>query len=193
MTYKGENKMENQKVMSVQKKEALFSTKSISKMAMVTALYVVLTILISPLSYGFIQVRLSEMFNYLGLYHQRYILAITLGVAIANLNSPLGIVDVIVGSVSTYIVLQIVVFVAKRFKQPWQKLICVPIIFSLSMFTVAAQISILGDAPFKETFFVNWFVIGMGELVSLLIGLGVIYFLSRNDTLKKLLDKLALS
>lgn len=185
--------MENQKAISVQKKEAFFSTKSISKMAMVTALYVVLTVLISPLSYGFIQIRLSEMFNYLGLYHQRYILAITLGVAIANLNSPLGIIDVIVGSVSTYLVLQLVRFVAKRFKKPWQKLITVPIIFSLSMFTVAAQISILGDAPFKDTFFINWVVIGLGELVSLLIGLGVIYFLSRNDALKKLLDKLALT
>lgn len=185
--------MENNKAISVQKNNALFSTKSISKMAMITALYVVLTLMISPLSYGFIQVRLSEMLNYLGLYHKRYIIAITLGVAIANLNSPLGIVDVIIGSVSTYLVLQLVRFIAKGFKKTWQKLLCVPIIFSLSMFTVAAEISILGEAPFKDTFFTNWFVIGLGELVSLLIGLGVIYMMSRNQTLKNVLEKLDLS
>lgn len=184
--------METKQAMRPSKHEALFSTRSISKMAMVTALYVVLTLLISPLSYGFIQVRLSEMFNYLGLVHKRYIIAITLGVAIANLNSPLGIVDVIVGSVSTFLVLQLVVYVAKFFKKTWQKLLCVPIIFSLSMFTVAGQISILGDAPFKDTFFINWLVIGLGELVSLLIGLGIIYLMSRNNTLKQLLEKIAL-
>lgn len=183
--------MENSKAISREKNEVLFSTKSISKMAMVTALYVVLTIVISPLSYGFIQVRLSEIFNYLGLFHKRYILAITLGVAIANLNSPLGIIDVIVGSVSTFIVLNLVSFVAGKFAKPWQKLLCVPIIFSLSMFTIAAQISILGAGDFWSVFFTNWLVIGLGELISLLIGLGIIYLLSRNGSLQRLLTKLA--
>ena len=45
------------------------------------------------------------MFNYLSLYNKRYIAAVTAGVALANIASPLGLIDVVVGSVSTLIVL----------------------------------------------------------------------------------------
>lgn len=76
-------------------------------MAVVTGLYVAVTIVLSVISFGAIQLRVAEMFNYLPLFNKRYTIAVTLGVAIANLASPLGIVDVALGSVSTLIVLLI--------------------------------------------------------------------------------------
>ncbi len=86
-------------------------------MALVTGLYVAVTLVLSVISFGAIQIRLSEMFNYLSLYNKKYIYAVTLGVALANLASPLGLVDVVVGSVSTLIVLLLNYSVTKRSKK----------------------------------------------------------------------------
>lgn len=43
-----------------------WSATALAKMALVTALYVVVTVLLAPLSFGPIQLRLAELFNYLG-------------------------------------------------------------------------------------------------------------------------------
>lgn len=75
-----------------------WSATALAKMALVTALYVVVTVLLAPLSFGPIQLRLAELFNYLGVFNKRYIWSITLGVAIANTASPLGIIDIVIGS-----------------------------------------------------------------------------------------------
>ncbi|MCQ4503362.1 QueT transporter family protein, partial [Vibrio parahaemolyticus] len=91
-----------------------FTTAEIARMALVTGLYVAVTFVLSVISFGAIQIRLSEMFNYLSLYNKKYILAITLGVALANLSSPLGWIDVVVGSISTLLVLLINYEITKR-------------------------------------------------------------------------------
>ena len=93
-----------------------WTTAEIARMALVTGLYVAVTLVLSVISFGAIQIRLSEMFNYLSLYNKKYIYAVTLGVALANLASPLGLVDVVVGSVSTLIVLLLNYSVTKRVK-----------------------------------------------------------------------------
>ena len=93
-----------------------WTTAEIARMALVTGLYVAVTLVLSVISFGAIQIRLSEMFNYLSLYNKKYICAVTLGVALANLASPLGLIDVVVGSVSTLIVLLLNYSVTKRVK-----------------------------------------------------------------------------
>ena len=87
---------------------AKWSAASLTKMALVTALYVTVTLVFSVISFGAIQFRLAEMFNYLAVFNKRYIIAVTLGVMLANLASPLGMIDVIVGGLSTFCVLVLV-------------------------------------------------------------------------------------
>lgn len=74
-----------------------WSVIALTKMALITALYVVVTIFLAPFSFGAVQLRFSELFNYLPLFNKRYILAVTLGVAISNVASPLGLVDIVIG------------------------------------------------------------------------------------------------
>ena len=50
-----------------------WSATALAKMALVTALYVVVTVLLAPLSFGPIQLRLAELFNYLGVFNKRYL------------------------------------------------------------------------------------------------------------------------
>ncbi len=54
------------------------STQSIAKTAVVAALYIAITIILAPISFGVVQIRIAEMFNYLALYNKRYIWGVTL-------------------------------------------------------------------------------------------------------------------
>lgn len=158
-----------------------WTTTDTAKMAVVTGLYVAVTIVLSAVSFGAIQFRIAEMFNYLPLFNKRYTVAVTLGVAIANLASPLGIVDVLFGSISTLIVLLICRAVTKNIISLKKKMIITALIFAFSMFTVAGQLTVFYQAPF----FFNWLIIGLGELLSMSLGGGLIYLINRRIDLKK--------
>ena len=62
-----------------QKKQSLVS---LTKAGIVAALYAALTLVLSPISYGAMQIRLSEIFNNLAVFNKRYIWALTIGCAI---------------------------------------------------------------------------------------------------------------
>lgn len=73
----------------------------LARMALVAALYAALTLAIQPLSYGAVQLRLSEMLVLLCFYRRSYAPALTLGCFIANLFSPFGLYDIIFGTFAT--------------------------------------------------------------------------------------------
>ena len=143
-----------------------WSATALAKMALVTALYVVVTVLLAPLSFGPIQLRLAELFNYLGVFNKRYIWSITLGVAIANTASPLGIIDIVIGSAGTCAVLWIAYF-------------------ALSMFTVAGPLTFFYQLPFWYT----WLTVGLGELLSMTVGGILIYVLNKKIQLVKRIEE----
>lgn len=153
----------------------------VTKMALVTAVYVTITLTFNVLSFGVIQLRIAEMFNYLPLFNKRYIWAVTLGVAIANLASPLGWIDVVVGSVCTLLVLVINQWLVKPLKNLKLKMVITAMLFAFSMFTVAGQLTFLYQLPF----FTNWLIIGLGELASMTVGGILIYWLSKKIDFSK--------
>lgn len=153
----------------------------LTKIAIVTSLYVVVTLLLAVISFGAIQLRLSEMFNYLALYHKRYVVAVTLGVVFANFMSPTWVLDVPIGGMSTLFVLVLCRSVTKGMKHTISKMIVTAIIFALSMFTVAGQLYILLDFPFFHT----WLFVGLGELFSMTIGGIIIYFIHKRIDLTR--------
>lgn len=152
--------------------ESVWTTREVTKMALVAALYVAVTFVLQPVGYGNIQFRVAEMFNFLALANKRYVWAVTIGCAIANLASPNGILDVVVGSVCTFFVLILCRWVTRNMKDLRIKIAVTAVIFAISMFTVAAQLTLLYQAPF----FFNWLTIGIGELLSMTIG-GIIIYL----------------
>ncbi|WP_304439145.1 QueT transporter family protein [Oceanobacillus sp. Castelsardo] len=118
---------------------SLTSTRDLTKIGLVAALYVAVTLILSVISFGAIQLRLSEMFNYLALFHKRYIVAITLGVVIVNFMSPMWFLDVPVGGIATFLVLILSRALTKNMKNLKAKLATTAIVFALSMFTVAGH------------------------------------------------------
>lgn len=79
----------------------MMSTKRLVKGGAVASIYVVLTMALP--AYTALQFRLSEIMTLLAYFNPFYIIPLTLGCAIANIASPFGIVDVIFGSLASFL------------------------------------------------------------------------------------------
>ncbi len=77
--------------------------KKLVKIAITAALYAAFTMAIAPLSYGAVQFRFSEVMTLLAFIDPLYIPGLVLGCALSNIYSPLGIIDVLVGTTATLI------------------------------------------------------------------------------------------
>lgn len=82
-------------------KNEFFNVKNLARLAIVAAMYVVLTLAVAPLSFGAVQFRFSEVLVLLCFYRKDYAPALILGCFIANLFSPFGLYDIIFGTLAT--------------------------------------------------------------------------------------------
>ena len=155
-------------------------TLELAKVGVVAALYVAFT-LINPLSFGAVQLRFSELFNNFSVFNKRYIWAVTLGCAIANLFSPLGIVDVIFGSLGTLVMTSLSYFVTRKMTSVPKKLICCVLICTLMSWSVALELYFVSGLPFWATYL----SVGAGEFISMALGAVVVYILNKNVYLTK--------
>ena len=168
-----------------------YDTAGLVKAGVVSALYIALTLVFGLLgwAYGPIQFRPSEMLNFLGLHHKRYIYAVTLGVFVANYYQ-YGVYDMIIGSLSTLIFLWVGRIVGEFMVRKMQRLpfdgqlfryIVLAVIFTLSMFTTAAMLAyLLPDVGgFWPTFWANYISLMLSEGAMLTAGIFVMYPLSK--------------
>lgn len=79
----------------------LFSVRSLSISGLVAAAYVVATLLFAPLSYGYVQVRISEALSVLPFILPESVLGLFVGCLFANLIGGFGLLDVLLGSGAT--------------------------------------------------------------------------------------------
>lgn len=159
-----------------------FTVRDYVQIALVAALYVVLTITppLNAISYGMYQFRVSEMMNFLAFYHKKYIISVTIGCMIANFYS-FGLIDVFVGGGSTLVFVSLGVYLFKKYQSDYlfngilnKAFLYFSIFFALSMITVAIELTFFG-APLLLT----WFTTGLGEFISLIIGSIIIDKLSK--------------
>lgn len=78
-------------------------TKKLVKSALIAAIYAVITIILQPISYGNIQFRLSEVLMLLAFVDSSYIIGLTIGCLIANFFGGFGILDIIFGTLATFL------------------------------------------------------------------------------------------
>ena len=79
------------------------NAKSITKIAVIAAIYAGLTLAVAPLSYAVMQIRISEAMTILPVFTPLAIPGLFIGCLLANLMSPVGFADVVVGSIATLI------------------------------------------------------------------------------------------
>ena len=83
-------------------------TKSIARNAIVASLYAVLTYAFFFISYGNLQVRISEFMVLLCFFNPNYIYGLTLGCIVANIYSPAmsafcSPLDIVIGTLATFL------------------------------------------------------------------------------------------
>lgn len=151
----------------------IFNTQNkvdyLTKQAAIAALYVVLTLVFSPLSFEVIQFRVSELLMLFILVDRRYITGLTLGVFVANIFSPFAAVDVIFGTAATFIGLLVYILIASK---SWERFVI--FIASLSIFNaliVGFELKLIG---LNDSFFFAFISVGLSEVI-LCISAVVIY------------------
>lgn len=71
--------------------------------ALIAALYFVLTVALAPISYGPVQVRVSEALNILPIFYVEAVPGLFIGCLLANMFGGFGIIDIVFGSLLTLI------------------------------------------------------------------------------------------
>jgi len=84
-------------------KKSLFTTRNLCVAAIIAAFYVAITSSVPFLSFGPLQMRVSEALKILPLFTPAAIPGLFVGVFVANIQSPFGIADMILGSLATLI------------------------------------------------------------------------------------------
>ena len=168
------------------------TVKVLTIQALIAAIYVVLTLAIAPFSYGAIQFRISESLSQLVVFSKKYWFPITLGVAIANIFSPLGIVDVFFGTLGTGLALAISIFVFKFVKNRIARHIINIILYCMPI--IAYEITIFsGDNSARVPFEFGAFTAIYGSLllsqvIVMVIGIVITEALNKAIDLKKVFE-----
>ncbi len=154
------------------------SVKLIVINAMIASVYAVLTLAISPIAYSEIQFRLSEIMVFLAFYNKKYISGLTIGCIIANLFSPMGLLDVVFGTISTIIVCIAMYLIKNKY---------------LAALTGGAVTGLIigGEIwyAYQTPYIINVFYVAAGEFVVLIIGALVFTALEHNERFINLLIK----
>lgn len=145
------------------------SVKLIAINAMIASIYAVLTLAISPIAYSEIQFRLSEIMVFLAFYNKKFIPGLTIGCIVANLFSPMGLLDVVFGTTSTIIVCISMYLIKNRYLAAITGALITGII-------IGGELCYAYQIPYL----INALYVAIGELIVLIIGALVFKILENN-------------
>jgi uncharacterized membrane protein len=134
------------------------SSKYIAHAGIIAALYAVITILLAPISYGPVQVRVSEALTVLPYLIPAAIPGLFIGCLLANIYGGLGIYDIVGGSFITLLA-AFFTYLLSRTKKPI--LAPLPPVF-LNAFGVSFYLHFLFQMPYWLTVV----YVGIGEIVA---------------------------
>ncbi len=89
-----------------------------ARAAMIAAIYTVLTLIFAPISYGMVQVRVSEMLMVLPYFTGAAVPGLFVGCMIANIFGGQGILDIVFGSLATLISAYLVTKIENKYLVP---------------------------------------------------------------------------
>ncbi|AEE91570.1 conserved membrane protein of unknown function [Tepidanaerobacter acetatoxydans Re1] len=161
-------------ILSKMKKDEINNRSAyIARAAVIAAIYALTTYIFKPISYGPIQVRVSEALTLLPLLESSAVPGLFIGCLLANILGGLGLWDICLGSLITLIAAYI------TGKMPGPILGAFPPII-LNAFGVAYYLSKIYSVPYWMTAL----YIGFGELISV-AGFGIpLFYLIQRTSLK---------
>ena len=148
-------------------------TKYITISALIGAIYAVLTVLLAPISYGPVQVRVAEALTVLPYLFPQAIPGLYIGCMVANIWGGYGPIDIFGGSALT-LVAAMLTFWLRKLKSPW--LAPIPPVV-LNALGVGYYLHILADMPLWAT--ISW--VGLGEIIAcFVIGMPLLFAIKRS-------------
>jgi len=154
----------------IKKGETKMDTKKLARGAAITALYVVITYFLAPVSFGPIQFRAAEALTVLPILFPEAIPALFLGVLLANIIGGLGLVDIVGGSLVTLLA----AYVTYKNRDNIFAYLS-PILFNA--FLISIYLHILFELPY----WLNVIQIGLSEAaVVLILGVPLIKYLKKH-------------
>lgn len=159
---------------------ASLNTKFIAQTGIIAALYAVITISLAPISYGPIQVRVSEALTVLPYITPSAIPGLFLGCLVANIYGGLGLADILGGSLCTLIAAVLTYLLSKSRK---------PILAPLPPMVInALGVSLYLHLLFKLPYWITVLYIAVGEfLACFVLGYPLLKIILKREKLLKLL------
>ena len=168
------------------------NTKTFTKVAMIAAVYTVVSLVLAPISYGNIQVRIAEALTLLPLIYEPGIWGgVTLGCFLTNLLgvmlgvNPTGMIDAVVGTLATFLAAVCTYKLRNKYIKGypvWAMLM--PVVFNF--FFVGIELGVL---YFPTNVVTGSLICGVevaiGELISVILGYILIKFLDKTKILEK--------
>lgn len=151
-------------------------TLTFVRIAMIAAVYTVVSLALAPVSYGNIQVRIAEALTILPLLYKPSIYGVTFGCFLTNLIgafmgvNPTGFIDAIIGTLATFLAAECTYMLKDKTVKGfplWSVLM--PVIFNF--FFVGAELAVL---YFEGNVVLGTLIMGgevaVGELISVILG-----------------------
>lgn len=152
------------------------SIRILIRNALIAALYFVITLISAPISFLGLQIRLAEILILLCFFRRDYIFGLTIGCALSNLLSPLGLYDVLFGTLATLFSCFLVGLVKNLLVG-----CLIPII--INGFVVGAELYFL----LQEPFWINVGTVALGEFIALAIGYILLMIFGKKQTFLNLI------
>ena len=165
-------------------------TQKLTYIAMVAAVYTVISIVLAPLSYGPIQVRIAEGLTMLPLVWKDSIYALTLGCFLTNLYGVAagitGSIDIVVGTLATFLA-AVCTWKLRNVRIAGHPVLSIlmPVLFN-GVFVGIELAWILNPDNVAAMAVVYGFQVAAGELISVAIGYVLICLLEKRGIFKEL-------
>lgn len=169
----------------------MFFAKNARKMvraALIAAVYVVLCLVFSPISYGPVQVRIAEMLTLLPVFCPGAVAGVTLGCFLANMLSG-SIVDMVVGTSATLLA-ALATYKLRNLR--WKNLALLasvpPVLFNAVIVGIELTVLFNGARSPAGVYLFNMATVGLGQLVSCsVLGVALVWLLEKNTAVKRML------
>lgn len=150
------------------------TTRKIVKSAVIAAIYASLTLLLSAISYGPLQIRVSEALTCLPIFTPAAIPGLAIGCLVSNLLGGFGILDVVLGTLATLLA----AIGTRYFKnKPLLAMLC-PVISN----AVIIGPMLYFVVPESPALLINVLTVGAGELIACFgLGLPLIWLLKKHQ------------
>lgn len=162
-------------------------TKKMVTLSVIAAMYVVLTGLLVPVSFGAIQFRVSESLNHLHVFHKDYKWAIIIGLLLSNFlfSAELGWYDMFFGTLHTLSSFLMAEFFFRYVKDTKTKMVITTMVFTILIVFVAIELWWVLNLPFWLTYLTT----ALSEFIIMAVTAPIMYHINKRVDFAKFLEK----